>query len=35
LATRGVIEANDTIRIFASTTSAVSINIHGAEWAVS
>ena len=30
-----VLEAGDTIRILASTTSAVAINIHGAEWAVS
>lgn len=29
-----VLEAGDTIRILASTTSAVAINIHGAEWAV-
>ena len=29
-----VLEAGDTIRILASTTSAVAINVHGAEWAV-
>lgn len=29
-----VIEAGDTIRILASAGSVVSINIHGAEWAV-
>jgi hypothetical protein len=30
-----VIEANDTIRINSDATNGVSINIHGAEWAVS
>ncbi|MBK7082868.1 MAG: hypothetical protein IPH55_19730 [Betaproteobacteria bacterium] len=30
-----VLEAGDTIRILASTTSAVAINVHGAEWTVS
>jgi hypothetical protein len=33
--TSAVLEAGDFIRIHANTTSAVSVNIHGAQWAVS